>query len=130
MASGLQSMQRLHHQVGADRGQPRSQRLRGVIRRDRNFLLQQNVAGIESGIDAHGGHAGHRLSHGDRPLNWRGPAILGQQRSMQIDVAKWRQIDHPLRNDAAITDDDDRIWLNGRELGAEFFVRFDLIRLD
>ena len=48
---------------------------------------------------------------------------------MQIDVAKRRQIDHPLRNDASIADYDDCVGLEGGELGAEFVVVLDALGL-
>ena len=84
-----------------------------------NFFLQQDVSGIEPGVDSHGGDAGHGFAAGDRPLDRRGPAIFWQQRSMQIDVAKRRQIDHPLRNDAPIPDDNDCVRLERGELARE-----------
>ena len=66
----------------------------------------------------------------NRPLDGRGAAILRQQRCVQIEVAEPRQIDHPLRNDAAIADDDDRVWANDLQKGAEFLVVLDLVRAE
>ena len=49
--------------------QPRRQRQRGVFGPDRLLGLHENVAGIEPGIDAHDGDAGHGLAVRDCPLN-------------------------------------------------------------
>ncbi len=82
-------------------------------------FCKQNVSGIESGIDAHGGDAGHAFAAGDGPLNRRRAAILGQQRRVQVEVAQRRQIDHPLRNDATVADDDDCVGRDARQVARE-----------
>ena len=66
---------------------------------------------------------------GDRPLDRRGATIFRQQRGMQVDVAQRRQIDHPLRNDASVADDDDRLRRDAFQLRAKFLVVLDLLRL-
>ena len=48
---------------------------------------------------------------------------------MEVDVAEWRKIEHPLRDYAAVADDDDRVGLEGGELGAEFVVGLDAFGL-
>ena len=48
---------------------------------------------------------------------------------MQIDVAERRQVQHPLRNDAAVADDDDRVEFERGELGAKFVVDFNFVGL-
>src|SRR5271169_6380493 len=48
---------------------------------------------------------------------------------MQVDVAKWRQIEHPLGNDATVGDDDDRVRSYRGQPLAEFLVVLDLLRL-
>ncbi len=127
--SRLQSAQGFHHEVGADRGHARRQSYGCVLRRYRNFLPQQNVSGIEAGIDSHGGDAGHALAPGNGPLDRRCSAIFGQQRSVQIEISQPRQINHPLRNDAPISDHDDGVRRDSRKLPAKFFVVLDLVRL-
>ena len=96
--------------------------LGGVVGRDGEFLLEEDVAGIEAGVDAHGGDAGDGFTVRDRPLDGCGAAIFREQRGVQVDVAERREIEHPLRNDAAVADDDDGVGLEGGELGAEFVV--------
>ena len=91
----------------------------GVVRCDGQFLLQQDVASIETGVDAHRRHAGHGLTLCDRPLNRRRAAVFRQKRSMKIDIAKRRKIKHPLRNDAAVADHDDGIWFKGMRAARE-----------
>ena len=44
---------------------------------------------------------------------------------MQINVAQWRQIEHPFRNDASVSNHDDGARLQRSHLGAEFRVVFD-----
>src|ERR1035441_4752090 len=52
---------------------------------------------------------------------------------MQIQISEAGKINHPLRNDASIADDDDRVndrvRTNRRQLGAEFGVVLDGVRL-
>src|SRR5437763_17208862 len=48
---------------------------------------------------------------------------------MRIDVAEWRQVNHPLRNYAAICDDDNRIGLQRIELRVKYCVVLDPVWL-
>ena len=96
---------------------------------DCEFLLQKDVAGIEAGVDAHRGDAGDGFAARDGPLNRRGTAVFRKQRGVQVDVAERREIEHPLRNDAAVADDDDGVGLECGELGAKFVVGLDAVRL-
>ena len=48
---------------------------------------------------------------------------------MEIDVAEGRKVEHPLRNDASVADDDDGVGFDGGELGAEFVVGLDAVGL-
>ena len=73
--------------------------------------------------------AGDGFAVGDGPLDGRGAAIFREQRGVQVDVAERREIEHPLRDDAAVADDDDGVGLEGGELGAEFFVGLDAVGL-
>ena len=121
----LEPAQSFDHQIRADRRQLRSQRLGGIFRANRNFALHEDVAGVEPGIDLHGREPGVRFAIENGPVDGRRAAILGQQRAMHVDPAEPRKINHPLRNDAAIADDDDRVRANRRKLVAEFGVVLD-----
>src|SRR5271154_3648684 len=53
----LESAESLYHQICADRRQLRAQCLGGVFRGDRNLMLHEYVAGVEPGVNAHGGNS-------------------------------------------------------------------------
>jgi len=126
---GLQSLQSFDHQIGTDRGEARRESFSSVVRRDPELLLHQDVAGVEAGVDAHGGDARHCFSMCNRPLDRSCAAIFRQERRVEVDVAERREIEHPLRDDAAVADDDDGVGLEGDELSAEFFVLLDSVGL-
>ena len=107
----------------------RSQCFCRVVRSDWNFLLQQDFAGVEAGIDAHAGHAGDRLARCNRPLEGRRTTVLRQKRRVQVDVAQRRQVNHPLGNDAPIAHDDDSVRLQLSELISELFIVPDFVGL-
>ena len=126
---GLQAVQGIHDKIGADGGEAWSKSFGGVVGHDREFLLKKNVTSVEAGIDPHGGDAGDGLAIRDGPLDRRGATIFREQRGVEIDVAKRGEIEHPLRNDAAVTDDDDGVGLEGCKLSAEGVVIFDAVGL-
>ncbi len=49
---------------------------------------------------------------------------------MQIEIAETREVDHPLRDDASIADDDDRVGTERSKLLAKCVVVLDLVGLD
>src|ERR1700722_4509999 len=126
----LQSAQGLDHEIGTNGGEARRNGFGGVIRCDGELLLHQDVSGVEAGINAHGGDTGDSFALCNRPLDRGGAAIFWQERSMQIDVAESGEIEHPLWNDAAVTDDDNGVGLERGELRMEFLVGFDAVGLD
>ena len=97
-----QAGQRLHQQVRAHHGEAPAELDGILLGRDFGFRFEQHVAGIEPGVDLHGGDAGARFAVDDRPLDGSGAAILRQQRGVHVDDAERREIDHGLRNDLAI----------------------------
>ncbi len=121
----LDSAQSLDHQVRAGRRQLRPQSLGCVFRTNRNFALQKYVARVEPRVNAHGCHPGDGFTAGDCPLNRRRTAILWQQRRMQVYISKPGKINHPLRNDAAIANNNDRVRANRNKLVAEFGIVLD-----
>ena len=99
-----QAGERFHQQIRAHRGQACAEFDGVLVRPDLGLGLQEHVAGIEAGVDAHGGDAGARLAVEDGPLNGPRPAVLRQQRGVHVDDAERRQVDHGLRNDLAVAD--------------------------
>ena len=91
--------------------------------------MKEDVAGIESFIEEHAGDAAYLFAFRDRPLNGRGAAILRQQRSMKVDVAMFWESQHPRRNNASISDDDDCLRMNLFQQCAKLRVVLDFLRL-
>ena len=125
----MQSAQRLDHQVRSDRCEFRRDRRGSGVGSYGEFLLEENIAGVEASIDAHGGHSRDGFTVRDGPLNWSGTAIFREQRGVEINVTQRREIEHPLRDDAAVADDDDGLRFDGGELAAEFVVGLDAVGL-
>ena len=48
---------------------------------------------------------------------------------MKIDISQRRKIEHPARNDAPISHNEDRVWTDALELFAEFRVGLKLLWL-
>ncbi len=126
----VQSGQRLRHQRRAALGQYVEEFRRGLLGPDGKRLLQQDRPGVESFFEQHGGVAGEGFAHGHGPLDRRGAAIARKQRRVQIDAAQPRQREHPGRNDAAISDHDDRIGRDRFKPRAKFLIVANLLRLD
>ena len=102
------------------RGQARAQFERVFFRADLGFPFEQHVAGVEAGVDPHGGDAGVRFAVRDGPLDGRRAAIFGQQRSVDIDDAVRRDVEDRLRDDLAVADDDHRFGRDGAQLFDDF----------
>jgi hypothetical protein len=49
---------------------------------------------------------------------------------VDIDVAEAREIEHPLGDDPAIGDDNNGVWSDGFQMGAELKVVLDALRLE
>src|SRR5580692_4776652 len=125
----LQPTQCLDNQVCAYSSQARRQGFRSVIFINWYLVLQQDVTRIEPCVNPHRGIAGDTLSFGDGPLNGSSTAIFWQERGMEVDVSHGRQVKHPLRDDAAIAYDDNRVRLSGSEASAELFVHLNPVGL-
>src|SRR5262249_36545438 len=48
---------------------------------------------------------------------------------MKIQIAESRKVEHPLGNDAAVADHDDRVWFTSSEFRAKFVVGFNFFWL-
>ena len=112
----------LDHQRGADGGEAFEEVGGGLFGGDGDGLGEQHGAGVEARVEAHGGDAGVGFAVGDGPLDGRGAAVLRQQRAVQVDAAEAGQGEHPVRDDAAVGDDEDGVGGDGFELGAEVGV--------
>lgn len=120
-----EQFKRFDHEVGADGCELWAEGFRGVFGNDGQLALKEDVAGIEAGVDAHGCNSGDRFTVGDRPLDGGRASILWQQRCVQVQIAEAGKIDHPLRDDASIADDDDGVRRDGRKPIAKLGVVLD-----
>src|SRR5882762_11919551 len=127
--AGLQTSESLHHQLGADRRQFRRDPFGGISRADGALALEEDVAGVEARINTHGRDPGDGLSTRDGPLDGRRAPILWQKGCMHVKVAKGWKVDHPLRDDAAVANDDEGIRFELGELIAKILVVLDLVGL-
>ena len=127
--ASLQAAQGFDDEIGTDCGEVRRESLGRVVGPDRKFLLQQDVARVESRVKTHRGHAGDSFTFCDGPLNRRRTAVFRQEGRVKVDVAEPREIQHPLRDEAAVTNHNDSLGLESGDLGAEFFVGLDALRL-
>lgn len=93
-------------------------------------MEKQCIAGVQAGVEEHGGDAGFGFAVGDGPLDGGGSAVFGEERAVDIDVAEARQVEHPLGDDAAVGDDDDGVGGYGFEAGAEVEIGFEALGLE
>src|SRR2546425_7754497 len=126
----FEPMQCLDHQFCTYGSHAWSQSLSSIFWRNRYFPLQEDIASVQSSVDAYCGHAGDGFAGSNGPLNQRGTTILRQKRGVQVDVPQWRQLHHPLRDDASVPDYDDCVWLESGKLCLKFVIVFDSLRLN
>src|SRR5690348_16624209 len=107
-----QAAQSGEHQRRAGFGHALGKLRGGFVRADFHFDLFEDGAGVDAGVDAHGGEAGFFVAVQNGALNGCGAAILRQERSVEIDPAKARNFEKIPRNNLAVGDDDDGV---GRE---------------
>ena len=74
---------------------------------DRRLAGQQHIAGVQSLRHQHGGNAGFLIACDDRPLNRRRAAPARQERAVDVDAAARRNVEHGLRQQLAVGNDDD-----------------------
>ncbi len=100
-----QSGQRLDHQSRAEAGQTVVQRCARVARLDRASAPKQHRPGIETRLHPHDADTGLAIAGEQRALDRCRPAPAWQQRGMDIDAAKARNVEHGLRQDEAVGGD-------------------------
>ena len=88
----LQALESLKHEACSALGKQRKKLLGCLVGFDGQGALQQNVARVQTLVDAHGGGAGHGLAVGHRPLDGSSAAVFGQQRGVKVEVAPSRQV--------------------------------------
>ncbi len=65
---------------------------------------------VEAGVEEHGGDAGFGFAVGYGPLDGGGSAVFGEEGSVDVYVAVAGEVEHPLRDDAAVGYYDDGVW--------------------
>ena len=98
------------------------------MRRDGHFHGFYNISGVHAFVELHDGDAGLRFPVDDGSLDRRGAAVLGKQRCVHIDGPIGGDIQHRLRQDAAVSDDHQDVRLQGGKC-FYFFLVFESERL-
>ena len=98
----IETRQGVDHEFAAQCGKAVVQAAGTVLRIDGHGLGQQHGAAVESGFHLHDGDAGLRVARLDRAMDRRRAAPARQQRSMDVDAAARRQVEHGLRQDQAV----------------------------
>ena len=99
----MQQPQRLENTACPQLSQFVVQSLRGILRRDPANVTQQHGAGIQPFIHLHDGDTGLGIARQDRSLHWRRAAPARQQRSVDIEAAVTRYLQHRLRQNQPIS---------------------------
>ena len=89
---------------------------RGVDAGNRQAFGEQHVARIQPSVHLHDGDAGLRIARFDGAVNRRCAAPARQQAGVNIEAAKPRLIQHPLRQDQAISRNDHHLRTCGFDL--------------
>lgn len=74
----------------------------GLLRADGHGALQQHVAGVQSRVHLHDGHAGLGVARLDGALDGRRATPARQQAGVDVQAAQARQVQRPLRQDQAV----------------------------
>src|SRR5580704_2735809 len=125
----LQPLEGLEHETRSALREQREKLLGSLIRGNGQRTLQEDIAGIESLVNAYGGGACDRLPIGHCPLDGSGAAVFGEKGGVQVEVAPSRQVQHPIRNDAAVGNHDDGIGLDRFQASAKAGIVLNLFRL-
>ncbi len=91
---------------------------------------KQCIARVEASVEEHGGDAGFGFAVGDGPLDGGGSAVLGKERAVDVNVAEAREVEHPLGDDAAVSDYDDGVRGNLFKKSTKFGVGFESLGLE
>ena len=105
-----EAAQSVCHQGRASFGETSGKFRRGFYWADFELTLQKDVAGVHTGVNAHGGEAGSRFSIDDGPVDGCGAAVFWEKGSVKIDPAVFWEGEQARRNDLAVGDDHDEVW--------------------
>ena len=114
---GSNGRNHLAQHAGTHGRHPVEQLAAGLLRADGDFLATQHVAGVQTFVHLHDGHAGFGITVQHRPLHWSTAAVLRQQRDVQVDAAVLRQFQHRLGQDAAVSHHHDQFRGKGTDVG-------------
>lgn len=84
---------------------------------DRCLRGIDHVTGVHLAVEVHGRNAGHGIAVEHRPLDWRGAAVLRQQRAMDVHRTIRSHCEQIIRQDAAIGHNDENVRLQALEIG-------------
>ena len=81
----------------------------GLLLTDLGLIGEQHIAGVQTLRHLHGGNACHFIARDDRPLDRSGAAPARQQRTVHVDAAVRRDIEHRLGQQLAVCHYDDNL---------------------
>ena len=102
------------------------QRHRGIVGRNRESPPQQDRAGIQPRFHLHDANTRRRIARQQGALNRRRTTPTGQQRSVDVEAAKSRHIEHHLRQDQAISRHHHHLGAHGRN----FFLCYCILQTE
>ena len=108
-----QAAQSFSHEWSVDFREAGGEFGRGFSRTNRDFALQQHVASVHAGVNAHGGHTGSRLTVDNGPVDGSGAPVFWEQGSVEVDPAEPGDGQKARRDNLAVRYDDNSI---GRQI--------------
>ena len=116
--TALRLLQRLHNEPPPEGCKPVVQDGCRILRQDVHGLPQQHVAGIQTRIHLHDGHARLLVTRLDGAVNGGRPAPARQQAGVNVQASSGWRVQHPLGKNQAIGSHHHDIGLGCRNGGA------------
>jgi len=88
-----QPAQSVGYEGSAESGQAFGKPRRGFIASDKSLVLEDDVAGVHAGVDAHGSYTGDGFAVSYGPLDGSCAAIFGEKGGVKVDPAESRDIE-------------------------------------
>src|SRR6266481_417981 len=104
-----EAAQSVRHQGRASFGEASGKLTRGFFCADFELTLQEGIAGVHAGVNAHGGEAGSRFAMDDGPVDGCGATVFWEKGSVKIDPAVLWNREQARGDDLAVSDDDDEV---------------------